>query len=79
VFVADDGAELDFLIVYVVQLSPLTTVSAVNVHTLTFQLPNNEFQFTVFMLVPLTRVACFQDIVVSIVEILSYTAFLVGA
>lgn len=78
-FVADDGAELDFLIVYVVQLSPLTTVSAVNVHTLIFPLPNNEFQFTVFMLVQLTNVSCFQDIVVSIDEILSYIAFLLGA
>ena len=58
VFEAEVGAAVDFLIIYVVQLSPLTTVSAVNVHTLTFPLPNNEFQFTVFILVQLTRVAC---------------------
>jgi hypothetical protein len=59
VFEAEVGAVVDFLIVYVTQLSPLTTVSAVNVHTLIFPLPNNEFQFTVFMLVPLVNLSCF--------------------
>ena len=47
--------------------------------TVIFQLPKIEFQFMVFMLVQLTRVACFQAIVVSIADILSYTAFFVGA
>ncbi len=39
------------------------------------QLHNNELEFTVFILVQLTNVSCFQDIVVSIALILSYTAF----
>jgi hypothetical protein len=66
-------------IVYVVQLSQLTTVSAVRVHTLTLPLPRILFQFIVFMFVQLSSVACFQEIVVSIADILSYTAFCDGA
>ena len=40
-----------------------------------FQLPSNELLFIDFMLVQLTNVSCFQDIVASIELILSYTAF----
>ena len=44
-----------------------------------FQLHSTEVLFIVFMFVQLTKASCFQDIVVSIEAILSYTAFLLGA
>jgi hypothetical protein len=65
------GAVLLVFIVYVVQLSQLTTVSAVRVHTLTLPLPRILFQFIVFMFVQLTNVACFASTAV-------FTAFCDG-